>query len=271
MPYNGAGTYSPPPPPVFPAVTGELIRAADYNAVIADLAAALTNCITKDDQTTVPLLTLVSLLVTSAAQLPAGSTVGGLPILTRRYTTGELVGSVDDTAPDGTVPLLGNTIGSASSGATARANADTQALFELLWNKSTNALLPIQDAAGGATTRGLSAASDFAANKRLPVPSLLDGEAPLARVSSTVMSKTVGEVITHAHTGTAASGGAHTHAIGIGTSEGDDPNTATNGGGRGTLMNTDSGGAHTHTLTIDATGGTKNKAAGGFYNYFIAL
>lgn len=271
MPYNGAGTYSPPPPPVYPAVTGELIRAADYNAVIADIAAALTNCLTKDNQTTVPLLTLVSLVVTGVAALGAGSTVGGEAILTRRYSTGEVVTSFSTTAPTGTVPMLAGTIGSASSGGTTRANADTQPLFELLWNGAGNALLPIQDAAGGATTRGLSAAADFAANKRMPLPTLADGETPVASVSTAVCAVTVGEQLSHTHTGTAASGGSHTHTVGIGTSEGDDPNTATNGGGRNTQMNTDSGGSHTHTLTIDAAGGTKNKAAGRFVKYYIAL
>ena len=167
--------------------------------------------------------------------------------------------------------MLAGTIGSASSGGTTRANADTQPLFELLWNGAGNALLPIQDAAGGATTRGLSAAADFAANKRMPLPTLADGETPVASVSSALFDLTVGEQLSHTHTGTAASGGAHTHAVGIGTSEGDDPNTATNGGGRGTQMNTDSGGSHTHTLTIDAAGGAKNKAAGRFVKYYIAL
>jgi hypothetical protein len=63
------------------------------------------------------------------------------------------------------------TIGSATSGATARANADTSALFTLLWGALANTDLPIQDNTGAASTRGASAAADFAANKRLPLPS----------------------------------------------------------------------------------------------------
>ena len=277
MPYNGAGTYSPPPPPVFPAVTGELIRAADYNAVIADIAAALTNCLTKDNQTTVPLLTLVSLVVTGVAALGAGSTVGGEAILTRRYSTGEVVTSFSTTAPAGTVPMLAGTIGSASSGGTTRANADTQPLFELLWNGASNALLPIQDAAGGASTRGLSAAADFAANKRMPLPTLADGETPVASVSSVLFASTVGEQLSHSHTGSAAATGSnHIHGI-WGDINTDSDNTGSGAfptlaqqGREGTVY-TDNDGAHTHTVTIDSAGGAKNKAAGRFVKYYIAL
>lgn len=73
------------------------------------------------------------------------------------------------TAPSGWVRLNGGTIGSASSGATERANADTQALFELLWGEYANTELAIQDNTGAASTRGASATADFAANKRLPL------------------------------------------------------------------------------------------------------
>lgn len=64
----------------------------------------------------------------------------------------------------------GRTIGSASSGGTARANADMEVLFTHLWNNSSNTYLVIQTSAGSNTTRGASAAADFAANKRMPLP-----------------------------------------------------------------------------------------------------
>jgi len=56
------------------------------------------------------------------------------------------------------------TIGSATSGATARANADTLALYTQLWNAMSDADCPV---AGG---RGASAAADFAANKKIQLP-----------------------------------------------------------------------------------------------------
>lgn len=50
MPFNGAGVYSPIGSPDFPAVANTVIRAAQYNNEINDLATALTNCVTRDGQ-----------------------------------------------------------------------------------------------------------------------------------------------------------------------------------------------------------------------------
>jgi hypothetical protein len=69
----------------------------------------------------------------------------------------------------------GGTIGDVSSGATERANADMQALFSFLWTNSANAELHIQTSAGAPTTRGASAAADFGANKRMPIPDCRGG------------------------------------------------------------------------------------------------
>ena len=64
----------------------------------------------------------------------------------------------------------GRTIGSATSGATARANADVEDLFTHLWAEFTNTQLPIQDSGGTPTSRGASAAADWGADKRMPLP-----------------------------------------------------------------------------------------------------
>jgi microcystin-dependent protein len=58
------------------------------------------------------------------------------------------------------------TIGSAASGATTRANADTETLFTLLWNSMADAQAAVS---GG---RGASAAADFAANKTIALPAV---------------------------------------------------------------------------------------------------
>lgn len=198
--------------------------------------------------------------------------LAGIPVTqVSRYSTAELVLSMSTTAPPGTLAANGQTIGSASSGATARANVDTEPLFTALWNSTANTELIIQTSAGTNTTRGASAAADFAANKRLPLPEWQDGEALVASVSSAVAARTSGENVAHVHTGSIASGGSHSHAIGIGTSEGDASNTATNGTGRVTQFSTDADGSHTHTLTIDSSGGAKNKAAGLYTRIYIAL
>ena len=85
------------------------------------------------------------------------------------WATGMVSPFARSTAPAGWVKANGGTIGNASSGATTRANADTSSLFSLLWSEFDNTALPIQDSSGAASTRGASAAADFAANKRLPI------------------------------------------------------------------------------------------------------
>ena len=70
-----------------------------------------------------------------------------------RYGIGTLVGYVR---------ANGRTIGSATSGATERANADTQALFQYLWSTDLNLVV-----AGG---RGVSASADWVANKTIALP-----------------------------------------------------------------------------------------------------
>jgi microcystin-dependent protein len=123
----------------------------------------------------------------SIANLPDGTSAlaatGIVPVVlagnTTRLTLAQVLslllpsGSVAEypfsTAPSGWVLENGQTIGDAVSGATSRANADTSALFTLLWGQYSNTTLPIQDSTGAASTRGASAANDFSAHKRLPL------------------------------------------------------------------------------------------------------
>jgi hypothetical protein len=78
--------------------------------------------------------------------------------------TGSTVMWWSSVAPVGWLLVEGGSIGSALSGATVRANADTDDLFAYFWNNLSDALAPVS---GG---RGASAAADFAANKRLTLP-----------------------------------------------------------------------------------------------------
>lgn len=118
-----------------------------------------------------------------------------------QWLTGMRIGYTGTTAPAGWVLLSGRTIGSASSGATERANSDTEALFALWWNSYSNTELPIQDSTGAASTRGASAAADFAANKRLPTPDYR-GRVPAGKED---MGGTNAGVISTTLTGTRAS------------------------------------------------------------------
>ena len=90
--------------------------------------------------------------------VPLTRNLGGAP------PTGSVFSYVGTTAPVGYVLLSGRTIGNGSSGGTERANADTEALFTLLWNSLADAEAPVS---GG---RGASAAADFAANKNITLP-----------------------------------------------------------------------------------------------------
>lgn len=49
MPFDGNGNYLPPSPQ-YPAVEGTVIYAADWNTVMADIASAISNTITRDGQ-----------------------------------------------------------------------------------------------------------------------------------------------------------------------------------------------------------------------------
>lgn len=91
------------------------------------------------------------------------------------FETGDVKPTFRTTASVGWVKLAGgnlqaNTIGNAASGAVLRNNADTLALFTIIWDGCTNTEAPIYDSAGSASTRGANAAADFAANKRLAIP-----------------------------------------------------------------------------------------------------
>lgn len=77
---------------------------------------------------------------------------------------GTVVNYLASTAPTGWVEVAGASIGSAGSGGTARANADTLSLYKLIWNNIADAQCAV------ATGRGASAAADFAANKALTLP-----------------------------------------------------------------------------------------------------
>lgn len=89
-------------------------------------------------------------------------------LLQQMAPTGQFAPFMLTAAPAGWVAGDGGTIGNVGSGAT-RANADTLPLFTVWWTQFTDAQLPILTSAGGASTRGASAAADWAALKRLTV------------------------------------------------------------------------------------------------------
>jgi microcystin-dependent protein len=94
---------------------------------------------------------------------PSGGGGGGGTVdATTILATGDFKMVYGSGVISGFVRCNGRTIGSASSGASERANADTQALFEYLWG--TDSSLSVS---GG---RGASANADWVANKNLTLP-----------------------------------------------------------------------------------------------------
>lgn len=210
--------------------------------------------------------------------------------------TGTVLDYSGSSAPTGYVLASGATIGNASSGATERANADTEDLFTLYWTDYSDTLLPIYDSGGGASTRGASAAADFAANKRLSIPDLrgrtvagLDnmGGSAASRLTSTALTPdgdtlgaaggaqthtlTAAELAAHSHTsGTIAvssSSGTHSHSITVTSGPAGSPNRVREG------LNTNSGtyttptaGGHTHTSPAISGSVANNSPAGSAHN-----
>jgi len=100
-------------------------------------------------------LTANSALSTGMGWVAAGSAL---------MSTGDVKMTIKTTADSGWVLMNDGTIGDASSAASNRANDDTQALFELIWNNISDTWAPV---VGG---RGGSSAADFAAHKKITLP-----------------------------------------------------------------------------------------------------
>jgi hypothetical protein len=92
----------------------------------------------------------------------SGGGGGGTVDPTTILTTGDIKTIYGTGVVAGFVRLNGRTIGAATSGATERANTDTQALFVYLWNIDANLTV--------SSGRGATAAADWAANKTITLP-----------------------------------------------------------------------------------------------------
>jgi len=129
---------------------------------------------------------------------------------------GSIITTVGPAVPDVSgwvgLTILG-TIGSSASTATLRANNDTQALFEYIWNHIADVYCPV---IGG---RGATAAADFVANKPITLPN------------------TPGRAIA-----CAGGGGPHGHTTGAGTATLSIANLA---------AHTHTQTAHSHPITMD--------------------
>lgn len=159
-------------------------------------------------------------------------------------STGDIKLTLKTAADAGWLMCNDGTIGSASSGATTRANADTSALYTLLWTNVSNTYAPVTGGRGG------SAAADFAANKPIALTKMLGRALAVSGTGSTLTARTLGQTVgAETHALTIAELAAHTHPQQGDTVVANAGATAQGGGGAGwtlggTTQSTGSGDAH---------------------------
>lgn len=182
---------------------------------------------------------------------------------------GDCKSTIRLTAPAKWLLCDGKTIGNAASNGTARANADTATLFALLW-VLPNENIPIYTSAGVLSSRGGSAAADFAANKAIALPNM-KGKVPVGYDASQTefdgMGETGGEkthvlngweIAKHTHPASSSTTGAHTHTaedwyypVGMTGNFFSGASVAITGTNRiVAVRTTSSNGAHSHTMTV---------------------
>jgi len=120
---------------------------------------------------------------------PGSVSISGTVTSNHTFSTGDVKLTIKSSADTGWVIMDDGTIGNASSSATTRANADTETLFALIWDNISNTYCPIYTSAGAVSTRGASAAADYAANKRIRIPRTV-GRAMAGTGSSGAFSST---------------------------------------------------------------------------------
>ena len=216
----------------------------------------------------------------------SGGGGGGSVDATTVLTTGDLKARYGTGTLAGFVRANGRTIGSATSGASERANTDCQSLFEYLWGADANLSV--------STGRGATADADWTANKTIALPDWrgraivgLDGMGSTAagRLTSTYFgasADTLGaaggaeshtlssaEMPAHTHTNSLTDPG-HIHSLAAGPNAGGNQSfvalpassitTALSGGANGvqsattgiTITNASTGGGNAHDIASPA-------------------
>lgn len=138
--------------------------------------------------------------VSAAVSATAAAASAAAAAASTGFSTGDVKMTIKTAADATWIMCNDGTIGNAASGGTNRANADTQALYVLVWNTFSNAIAPVT---GG---RGLNALADFNANKPLQILSMLGKVIGLSGAGAGLTVRTLGETVgdenlqTHTHT-----------------------------------------------------------------------
>lgn len=283
MPYDSNGNASLVPG--YLATTGQTILPSQHNPPLEDIASMLSQVLLRSG--VAPMSGNLNFnsfrpinigdAVNSGDAVSLGQVQSFLAALAT-VPTGAVGGFRRKTAPAGWIAEIGGTIGSAASGATTRANADTLNLYTLLWTEFSNAELPIQDSSGVATTRGASAQADFDANKRMPT---FDARSRFLRGADAGIGVGLSQedqIRAHNHTGTTDVGGGELQSIQATASA----TAVTSSPVQDTLLlaNVVSGigyvGAispnpHQHSYTTDDTGGDETRPKSSVVLYCIKL
>jgi hypothetical protein len=114
----------------------------------------------------------------------------------------------------GWIPLNDGTIGSAASGSTTRANADTWLLYQMIFNNTVAADCPLFDMTGVPIAKTGTALSNWNANNRLMLPSTL-GRVLAGRGTSNALAHPFGSPTAALSTSNVAP---HTHNVSYVTS-----------------------------------------------------
>jgi hypothetical protein len=183
------------------------------------------------------------------------------------FQTGDYLFVGRNGSRDGFVRCNGRTIGSATSGATERANADCEDLFLHVWNNYA-ATLRATVSGGGP---GASASADWTANKRISLPDHrsaaligfddmgssaagLAGSSPVVSGSATLAGSLIGA---NTHTLSAGELPSHLHSVALTSgSESSDHAHSVN-------IVTSTAGAHSHTINITDPGHQHTTGTGG--------
>jgi hypothetical protein len=195
MPFNGSGTFAI----INTFVPNTTILSSATNANNTDIAAGLSDCMTRDGQAGATAdLSMGSHKLTNVTDPASAQDAATKNYVDTQnasvWSTGDVKLTFKQVADSGWVLFTDGTIGDATSGATVAA-ATTSALFTLLYNSPfTDSSCPIFTSTGTPTTRAGqgTAAAAYAAHCRLSTPAALGRAMALAGTGSGLTARILG-------------------------------------------------------------------------------